>query len=186
VHCLSRALPAARRLAAKKPGTYVFMPIGPETLASSEALDQIIEVLAADRAASPSIIFEIDQAVVAALDHDGTEGLARLAHHGSGLSLGRAHGLGVDLQALHDLRFRFICFGYANAGRDAVAIPPWAGTARIAVEKGFEVALQGVPQPGQSKQLERWATLASGAGFAAPRKVKNNLALVRTERSAAA
>ncbi|CAN5217699.1 hypothetical protein BH10PSE7_BH10PSE7_04520 [soil metagenome] len=185
-HCLSRALAVARRLIAKQPETFVIVPVGPETLSSREALDAIAKLLADDRGTALAIIFEIDHAVMAALDTAGIQGLARLARGGGGLSLGRAHGLGVDLKALRSLRFRFICFGAANLSRDALAVPAWASVARVAAESGFEIALQGVPQPGQSKQLERWATLASGSGFATPRKVKNDIALVRTERSAAA
>lgn len=186
VHCLGRTLAAATRLTTKKPGTFVFVPVGPETLASRSALDQIADFLTADSAAAASIIFEIDHPVMASLNPAAVEGLARLARSGAGLSLGRAHGLGVDLSALKDLRFRFICFGCANLVKDALAVPAWAGLARFGAENGFEIALQGVAAPDQGKHLQRWAEYASGPGFAAPRKVKNDLPPVRAARSAAA
>ncbi|WP_119389987.1 EAL domain-containing protein [Taklimakanibacter lacteus] len=183
-HAVSRALSVGHRLAAKRPDTCVFVPVGPETLASREALSAIEWQMtqAGDRAAG--IIFEIDHATMAALSPRGIEGLARIARFGSGLALSRAHGMGIDLDALRDLQFRCISFS-AAALPEAHAVPAWAETSRSARDYGFSIGVQGLFYPEQVDIAGRWAELGSGPVFAPPRRVKGDAVSIDRIRSAA-
>lgn len=183
-HAVSRALSVGHRLAAKRPDTCVFVPVGPETLASREALSNIEWQMTQAGEHASGIIFEIDHATMAALSPRGIEGLARLARFGSGLALSRAHGMGIDLDALRDLQFRCITFS-AAALPDAHAVPAWAETARSARDYGFSIGVQGLFYPQQVDIASRWATLGSGPVFAAPRRVKGDAVSIDQIRSAA-
>jgi EAL domain-containing protein (putative c-di-GMP-specific phosphodiesterase class I) len=184
-HAVSRALSVGHRLAAKRPDTCVFVPVGPETLASREALSNIEWQMTQAGEHASGIIFEIDHATMAALSPRGIEGLARLARFGSGLALSRAHGMGIDLDALRDLQFRCISFGAAALPGDAHTIPAWAETARAARDHGFSIGLQGLFYPEQVDIASRWAELGSGPVFAPPRRVKGDAVSIDQIRSAA-
>jgi hypothetical protein len=137
------------------------------------------------REAARSIIFEIDHSIMAGLHAGGVEGLARLAHHGAGMSLARAHGIGIDLAALRELRFRFICFDAAALPSENYQVPAWAGIARVAADNDFVIAVQGVDHEEQSLAARRWVSLASGPYFALPRRVKGESAEADASRFAA-
>lgn len=184
-HCLERSLVVARKLLAKGSRRLIFVPIGGETLADEEALSRIDRDARAMREAARSIIFEVDHSVMAGLHAGGVEGLARLAHHGAGMSLSRAHGIGIDLAALRELRFRFICFDAGSLPAETYQVPAWAGIARVAADNDFLVAVQGIEQEDQAHAARRWVSLASGAYFAPPRRVKGESAQTDASRFAA-
>lgn len=184
-HCLERSLAVARKLMAKGSRRFIFVPIGGETLSDEEALARIEGEARAMREAARSIIFEIDHSIMAGLHAGGVEGLARLAHHGAGMSLARAHGIGIDLAAMRELRFRFICFDAAALPSENHQVPAWAGIARVAADNGFVVAVQGVDHEEQSLAARRWVSLASGPYFALPRRVKGESAEADASRFAA-
>jgi EAL domain-containing protein (putative c-di-GMP-specific phosphodiesterase class I) len=184
-HCLERSLAVARKLIAKGSRRFIFVPIGGETLSDEEALSRIEGEARAMREAARSIIFEIDHSIMASLHAGGVEGLARLAHHGAGMSLARAHGIGIDLAAMRELRFRFICFDAAALPSENHQVPAWAGIARVAADNGFVVAVQGVDHEEQSLAARRWVSLASGPYFALPRRVKGESAEADASRFAA-
>jgi EAL domain-containing protein (putative c-di-GMP-specific phosphodiesterase class I) len=184
-HCLERSLAVARKLMAKGSRRFIFVPIGGETLSDEEALSRIEGEARAMREAARSIIFEIDHSIMAGLHAGGVEGLARLAHHGAGMSLARAHGIGIDLAAMRELRFRFICFDAAALPSENHQVPAWAGIARVAADNGFVVAVQGVDHEEQSLAARRWVSLASGPYFALPRRVKGESAEADASRFAA-
>lgn len=184
-HCLERSLVVARKLMAKGSRRFIFVPIGSETLSDEEALSRIESETRAMREAARSIIFEIDHSIMAGLHAGGVEGLARLAHHGAGMSLARAHGIGIDLAALRELRFRFICFDAAALPSENYQVPAWAGIARVAADNDFIVAVQGVDHEEQSLAARRWVSLASGPYFALPRRVKGESAEADASRFAA-
>jgi EAL domain-containing protein (putative c-di-GMP-specific phosphodiesterase class I) len=183
-HAVSRALSVGHRLSAKRPDTCVFVPVGPETLASREALSNIEWQMTQAGEHASGIVFEIDHATMAALSPRGIEGLARLARFGSGLALSRAHGMGIDLDALRDLQFRCITFS-AAALPDAHAVPAWAETSRAARDYGFSIGVQGLFYPQQVDTASRWAALGSGPVFAPPRRVKGDAVSIDQIRSAA-
>ena len=184
-HAVSRALAAGYRLAAKRPGTCIFVPIGLETFANENALSAIEWQLNNAGNAAASIVFEIDHAVIAALSQRGIEGLARLARYGAGMALSKAHGMGFDLAALHDLHFRFISFSAAALPADSRSVPAWAQTARLAADYGFRIGVQDLFHEGQIHVASRWAVFGSGPVFAAPRRVKGDAVSIDQIRSAA-
>lgn len=184
-HAVSRALAVSDKLAAKRPGTCVFVPVGAETLASQEALAAIEWQMDRSGEAASSIAFEIDHAAMAALSPRGIEGLARLARNGAGMALSRAHGMGIDLAALRALHFRFISFSAAALPAERHTAPAWASTARLAGEYGFKIGVQGLFYDEQINVASRWAELGSGPVFAPPRRVKGEAVSIDQIRSAA-
>jgi hypothetical protein len=184
-HAVSRALVVGSRLAAKRPGTAIFVPIGPETLASPTTL-ALIEwhIRRAGRGAA-NLVFEIDQSVLAALDPRGVEGMARLTRNSAGMALARAHGPGLDLDALRALHFRFITFTAASLPTDPDGIPVWGETARLAGDYGFTIGVQALFYEEQIPVASHWASLGSGPAFAPPRRVKGEAITVNQVRSAA-
>ena len=184
-HAVSRALAVAHRLAVKRPGTCVFVPVGLETLGAQETLSAIEWQLNEAGNAAASIVFEIDHAVMAALSPRGIEGLARLARYGAGMALSKAHGMGIDLNALRDLHFRFISFSAAALPADGRSIPAWAHTARLADDYGFKIGVQGLFYEEQVSIASRWAKLGSGPVFASPRRVRGEAVSIDQIRSAA-
>lgn len=184
-HAVSRSLAVGNRLTAKRPGTSIFVPIGPETLASQAALAAIEWQIGRAGRGGINLVFEIDHTAMAALGPRGIEGMARLARNGSGLALARAHGMGLDLAALRDLHFRFITFSAAALPNDRHAIPAWAETARLAGEYGFTIGVQGLFYEEQINVASRWALLGSGPAFAPPRRVKGEAIPVNQIRTAA-
>lgn len=184
-HAVSRALAVGSRLTAKRPGTAIFVPIGPETLASQAALAAIEWQIGKAGREAVNLVFEIDHTAMAALGPRGIEGMARLARNGAGLALARAHGMGLDLVALRDLHFRFISFSAAALPTDRQAVPAWAETARLAGDYGFTIGVQGLFYEEQINVARRWAMLGSGPAFAPPRRVKGEAIPVTQIRSAA-
>jgi EAL domain-containing protein (putative c-di-GMP-specific phosphodiesterase class I) len=184
-HAVSRALTVGNRLTAKRPGTAIFVPTGAETLASQAALAAIEWQIGRAGRGAANLVFEIDQGDVAALDQRGVEGMARLARSGAGLALARAHGTGLDFDALRDLRFRFITFSAAALPTDRSALSAWAETARLAGDYGFIVGVQDLLYEEQLRVASRWAALGSGPAFAPPRRVKGEAIPVNQVRSAA-
>ncbi len=184
-HAVSRALAVGYRLQAKQPGTCVFVPIGPETLAEQRAITAIERHMGRAGRDASSIVFEIDHAAMAALSPRGIEGLARLARCSAGMALSRAHGMGIDLAALRDLQFRFISFSAAALPAERNAIPAWAQTARIAHDYGFQIGLQGLFYEEQVDIASRWAELGSGPVFAPARRVRGDAVSIDQIRSAA-
>ncbi|QIG49137.1 EAL domain-containing protein [Nordella sp. HKS 07] len=184
-HAVSRVLTVSQKLAAKRPGTCVFVPVGAETLASQEALAAIEWQMERAGKAAATIVFEIDHAAMAALSPRGIEGLARLARNGAGMALSRAHGMGIDLAALRALQFRFITFSAAALPAERHGVPAWASTARLAGQYGFKVGVQGLFYEGQIDVAGRWAELGSGPAFAPPRRVKGEAVSIDQIRTAA-
>jgi EAL domain-containing protein (putative c-di-GMP-specific phosphodiesterase class I) len=184
-HAVSRALAVGDRLTAKRPGTAIFVPIGPETLASQAALAIIEWQMGRAGHSAINLVFEIDQSAMAALNPRGIEGVARLVRNGARLALARAHGTLLDLAALRDLHFRFITFSAAALPADRSAAPAWAETARVAGEYGFTIGVQGLFYEEQTHIARRWAALGSGPVFAPPRRVKGEAIPVSQIRSAA-
>jgi EAL domain-containing protein (putative c-di-GMP-specific phosphodiesterase class I) len=184
-HAVSRALAVGNRLTAKRPGTAIFVPIGPETLASRSTLAALEWQIGRAGRGAINLVFEIDHTAMAALGPRGIEGMARLARNGAGLALARAHGMGLDLAALRDLHFRYITFSAAALPTDRHAVPAWAETARLAGEYGFTIGVQGLFYEEQINVASRWALLGSGPAFAPPRRVKGEAIPVNQIRSAA-
>jgi EAL domain-containing protein (putative c-di-GMP-specific phosphodiesterase class I) len=184
-HAVSRALAVGSRLAAKRPGTAIFVPIGPDTLAAQGALAAIEGQISRSVHGAANLVFEIDHRAMAALGQRGIEGMARLARNGAGLALARAHGTGLDLDALRDLHFRFLTFGAAALPADRSALSAWAETARLARNHGFIVGVQDLINEEQIPVASRWASLGSGPAFAPPRRVKGEAIPVNQVRSAA-
>jgi EAL domain-containing protein (putative c-di-GMP-specific phosphodiesterase class I) len=184
-YAVSRALAVAPRLAVRHPGTCVLVPVGAETLASRKTLAAIADQMERADAAGAAIVFEIDHATMATLDAQGIEGLAGLARDGAGMALSKAHGTGIDLAAMADLHFRFICFTAAALPVDGDMVPSWAPIARVAGEYGLTIAIQGLVYGEQVDVASRWAELGSGPAFAAPRRVREESQPSSRMRSAA-
>jgi len=184
-HAVNRALAVGHRLAAKRPGTCIFVSIGLETFSAPDALSAIEWQMNNAGNAAASIVFEIDHTVMAALSPRGIEGLARLARYGSGMALSKAHGMGIDLKALRDLHFRFISFSAAALPTDGHTVPAWAETARLAADHDFRIGVQGLFYEEQVNIASRWAKLGSGPVFASPRRVKGEAVSIDQIRSAA-
>ncbi len=165
-----------RRLRQRDPQLNIFMPIGTSTLASPDSIAQINadRKIAADVAAG--LVFELPHAVLAGLTEQALEGLAALARHGARFALSNVSIAGLDLVAMNTLNVRFV--GLDASAIDAVngpslALASFTQTARAS---RVQMVVTGVVDQRMIGKLPQVTRLVSGPCFAAPRRVKKEVA----------
>jgi EAL domain-containing protein (putative c-di-GMP-specific phosphodiesterase class I) len=164
-----------RRLRQRDPTLIMFMPIGAATLATPEALNQII----ADRRSAADIAaglaFEFPHAVLAGLSDQALEGLASLARQGITLALSNASISGLDLNALATLNVRYVGLDMGALGEQGRPSAEVVGFAQTARATRVHLIVTGVTNPQAIPSLPQVSRLAAGPCFAAPRRVKREL-----------
>ncbi len=165
-----------RRLRQRDPSLNIFVPIGAETLSSPKALAQMIADRHAAADVAQGLAYELPHAMLAGLSENALEGLAMLARQGAMLALTNVSLAGLDLQAMSTLNVRFV--GLDVAAIDVTTGPSAAmiGFAQAARASRVQMIVTGVAYPRIIASLPQITRLASGPCFAAPRRVKRELA----------
>jgi EAL domain-containing protein (putative c-di-GMP-specific phosphodiesterase class I) len=165
-----------RRLRLRDASLNIFIPIGAATLSSPERLRQLIVDRQAAADVAQGLAFELPHASLAGLTELALEGLATLARQGATLALSNVSLSGLDLNAMSTLNVRFI-------GLDVGAIDPATGPsasmigfAQAARASRVNMIVTGVSDPRVVSSLPQITRLAAGPCFAAPRRVKRELA----------
>lgn len=165
-----------RRLRLRDPSLNIFVPIGAETLSSPKALAQMIVDRHAAADVAQGLAYELPHAMLAGLTENALEGLAMLARQGAMLALTNVSLAGLDLHAMSTLNVRFV--GLDVAAIDVTTGPSAAmiGFAQAARASRVQMIVTGVAYPRIVASLPQITRLASGPCFAAPRRVKRELA----------
>lgn len=165
-----------RRLRQRDPLLNIFVPIGAETLSSPNTLAQMIKDRHAAADVAQGLAYELPHAVLAGLTENALEGLATLARQGAILALTNVSLAGLDLHAMGTLNVRFV--GLDVAAVDASTGPSAAmiGFAQAARASRVQLIVTGVAYPRIVASLPQITRLASGPCFAAPRRVKREMA----------
>ncbi len=164
------------RLRQRDAAMLMFMPIGAATLASPDALVKLLAERAEGADVSSGVVLDLPHAVLAGLNDQALEGLATLARHGVMLALSNVSITGLDLKALATLNVRYVGLdmgAIGDQGRPSSTIVGFAQTARV---MRVNVIVTGVTNPQVISSLPQISRLASGSCFAAPRRVKRELA----------
>ncbi|RDE10656.1 EAL domain-containing protein [Pelagibacterium lacus] len=97
----------------------LLLDISPSTLGDRDALDQLLSVLAANRAVNPDLAFALDYRDWAALDRAAADGVAALVQQGAGLAIRNATTLRLDFAGLAEKGVRYV----ATAARPFLKSP---------------------------------------------------------------
>lgn len=165
-----------RRLRARDPALMMFMPIGAATLANPKAMAQILSDRLVDNDVAQGLAFELPHAMLAGLTDQALEGLANLARNQVVLALTNASVVGLDLNALATLNVRFVNLEMGALGEIGRPGATVMGFAQIARASRVQVIVSGVSNPNVIPSLQQISRLASGLCFAAPRRVKREIA----------
>jgi EAL domain len=173
------------RLRMRDPELNIFVGLSPETLADNEAISQIELERQALGDNAFGVVFEMSHSMLAGLSEAGLEGLARLARAGSQFSLSQVSVAGLDLHAMNTLNVRYI-------GLAAASIEPTGpstsliGFAQMARLSRVNVIVTGLNNSALVGKISSIARLACGPCFAAPRRVKRDLAATAQPQEMAA
>ena len=165
-----------RRLRERDPTLMMFMPIGAATLASPKALAQLLSDRHVDNDVAQGLALELPHAMLAGLTDQALEGLANLARNGVTLALTNASLSGLDLNALATLNVRFVSLdmgALGEAGKPSHSLLIFSQMARAS---RVQLIVSGVSNPMVIPSLPQISRLAAGPCFAAPRRVKREVA----------
>ena len=165
-----------RRLRQRDVTLLMFMPIGAATLASPDALQMLLNDRQISSDVSSGLVLELPHAVLAGLNDQALEGLASLARSGVLLSLSNASISGIDLNALATLNVRYVGLdmgAIGEHGKPNAAVVGFSQSARIT---RVNLIVTGVTNSQTVASLQQITRLASGPCFAAPRRVKREIA----------
>lgn len=165
-----------RRLRERDPALMMFMPIGAATLANPKAMAQILSDRLVDNDVASGLAFELPHAMLAGLTDQALEGLANLARNGVILALTNASVAGLDLNALATLNVRYVNLEMGALGEIGRVNATVMGFAQIARASRVQLIVSGVSNPNVIPSLPQISRLASGLCFAAPRRVKREIA----------
>jgi EAL domain-containing protein (putative c-di-GMP-specific phosphodiesterase class I) len=165
-----------RRLRQRDGNLIMFMPIGSATLATPDALKHIIDDRRAETDIAAGLAFELPHAVLAGLTDQALEGLATMAREGILLALSNASVSGLDLNALSTLNVRYVGLDMGALGEHGKPTPAIIGFAQAARASRVNLIITGVTNPEVIASLPQVSRLAAGPCFAAPRRVKRELA----------
>ena len=165
-----------RKLRQRDPQLNIFMPIGASTLASPETIAQINADRKSATDVAAGLIFEFPHAMLAGLSDKALEGLASLARQGARFALSNVSISGLDLVAMNTLNVRFVSL-------DASAIDPLHGPSlamasftQTARASRVQMIVSAVADNRIINKLPQITRLVSGPCFAAPRRIKKNVA----------
>ncbi len=165
-----------RRLRERDSALMMFMPIGAATLANTKAMAQILSDRLVDNDVASGLVMELPHAMLAGLTDQALEGLANLARNGVVLALTNVSVAGLDLNALATLNVRFASLDMGVlgfAGQPNLTVIAFAHVARAS---RVQLIVSGVSNPNVIPSLPQISRLASGLCFAAPRRVKREIA----------
>ncbi len=163
------------RLRQRDPELNIFVGIGAETLADAEAVAQIEYERQSFGDGSHGVVFEMPHAMLAGLSEQGLEGLAALARSGAHFALANVSVNGLDLNAMNTLNVRHVGLA-ASAIDPAGPSTSLIGFAQMARLSRVSVIVMGLNNPALVGKIAPVARLACGPCFAAPRRVKRELA----------
>lgn len=176
-----------RRLRERDPTLLMFMPIGAATLANPKAMAQILSDRQVDYDVASGLALELPHAMLAGLTDQALEGLATLARNGVLLALTHASVSGLDLNALATLNVRFVSLGMGALGASDRPNAALINFAAVARKSRVQLIISDVSNPRVIASLPQISRLACGPCFAAPRRVKREVAnLVKNSFTAAA
>jgi EAL domain-containing protein (putative c-di-GMP-specific phosphodiesterase class I) len=165
-----------RRLRQRDGNLMLFVPIGAATLANSQVLAQIM----ADRQnlgeLASGLTFEIPHVMLAGLSNQALEGLATLARDGTVLALSNASISGLDLKALATLNVRYLSLDAGSLGENSFVSPEVTTFAQAMRISGLHLIITAVMLPQSIANISKLTRLAAGPCFAAPRRVKREIA----------
>jgi EAL domain-containing protein (putative c-di-GMP-specific phosphodiesterase class I) len=165
-----------RRLRQRDPSLNIFVPIGAATLSSPTTLARMIADRHAAADVASGLAYEMPHAMLAGLTEQALEGLAMLARQGALLALTNVSLAGLDLSAMSTLNVRFVGL---DVGAIDMATGPSAamiGFAQAARASRVQMIVSGVAYPRVVASLPQITRLACGPCFAAPRRVKREMA----------
>ena len=165
-----------RRLRERDPTLMMFMPIGAATLANPKALAQILSDRHVDNDVAQGLALELPHAMLAGLTDQALEGLATLARNGVTLALTNASLSGLDLNALATLNVRFVSLEMGALGEPGKPAHSLLIFAQLARASRVQLIVSGVSNPMIIPSLPQISRLAAGPCFAAPRRVKREVA----------
>lgn len=165
-----------RRLRQRDPSLNIFVPIGAATLSSPAMLAQMVADRHAAADVAAGLAYEMPHAMLAGLTENALEGLAMLARQGAVLALTNVSVAGLDLHAMSTLNVRFVGLDVAAIDISAGPSAAMIGFAQAARASRVQMIVTGVTSPRVVASLPQITRLASGPCFAAPRRVKREMA----------
>ena len=165
-----------RRLRERDATLMMFMPIGAATLASPKAIAQILSDRQTDYDVASGLALELPHTMLAGLTDLALEGLASLARNGVPLALTNVSVSGLDLNALATLNVRFVSLAMGSLGELGRPNSALLSFAQVARASRVQLIVSDVSNPQVIATLPQISRLASGPCFAAPRRVKREVA----------
>ncbi|WP_404406006.1 EAL domain-containing protein [Pelagibacterium halotolerans] len=106
--CTEEAIRLVRRARLLGEAIKVHVPLAPSSLANRAYFDQLMALLAANRAINPDLFFALDYADWTTLDKTESDRLALLVEEGAGLAVREADTLRLDFAALAGKGVRYL------------------------------------------------------------------------------
>lgn len=173
-HVIAQSLDLVGQLRQRDQNLCVFVTMGAATLASTQAVNNIVSLLQQNAEQAQGIVIDIPHAVLASLSEASLEGLATLARSGIQLSLSQASIAGIDLAALNSLNVRWVGLAASSVGVGGQISAGLPGFVQSARALRIQIIISQVGDPRHVQGLSRTARFASGPAFAMPRKLKRN------------
>ena len=174
-HVIEQTLALLGQLRQRDPALCIFVPVGAVTLANAGAVQNILDHIRATPIVAQGIVLDVGHSVLASLSDASLEGLATLARAGIALSLSQASISGVDLGSLNRLNVRYVSLAASSVGIGGVISPGLPGFVQSARALRIQIIISQVGDPRHVQGLSRISRYASGAAFAAPRKLKRTM-----------
>jgi cyclic-di-GMP phosphodiesterase, flagellum assembly factor TipF len=167
-----RCVQVVRRLTIKTRDIGLFCNLSSTTL-TDPAFPQLLEFLEANRAISPSLVFEFTQSAVRAMGPPEHESLAVLAERGFRFSMDNVTDLQFDVGELRERGFRFIKVpAMLLLGRDGSGTRP-ADLSGMLGGSGVDLVAERIESENIAADvLERGVRFGQGYLFAPPRPVR--------------
>jgi EAL domain-containing protein (putative c-di-GMP-specific phosphodiesterase class I) len=172
VHAAREALKLLPRLRKRDSDLNIFMGIGPSTLQSASAVQDLVASIVEYSDVSRGLVLELPHAMLAGLSDAGLEGLAELARAGVRLSLSNLSINGIDLAPLETLNVKFISLTAVAAGGVAGPSPALVAFARAARAAHIHMIVTGIVDRRIVQNLTKISRYVSGPVFAEPRRVR--------------
>jgi EAL domain-containing protein (putative c-di-GMP-specific phosphodiesterase class I) len=184
---MRQAMPVIRRLRDKGRGTAVICRASGPALADPGFVRRLTDLFGREPDSLASLVLDIDQSTLAALNPEGLEGLAWIGEHGAQFCLSGADTASPDVPALARLRFSYIDLDARRIAEAALLHDlgdRYAATQlfRSAARHGVAVIASGVADDPTLDAAAPYVTLARGPLFSPPRRVRAEA--IREDRAA--
>ena len=181
---VTEALRLLQRLHQRDPQIKVFMGIGDETLSSPQDMLRLLETLRGSPDLAESVVFELLHVRLAGLSSSALEGLGSLARSGQPLALAHVSIAGLDPLSLQGLNVRHVSLDANTIDQRPEATAAYVHFAQMARIANVQVMLANVMDASGLSHLRQFARLGSGPAFAAPRRVRREVAHLPVELAA--